>query len=150
MKGKYVICYSGGRSSSECALTMAALHGAKNLILLNHNINGHIEQACTKKLKEDVASYLGLDITYANHNDWDTATPVSVCVDAGAWKVGRGKILCTNRLKTAPFMKWMEKNDPNKENIYVYGLDRNELSRITRRAQVMGYGVQNNIPNDIT
>ena len=135
---KYVICYSGGKSSSECALTMASIHGAENVILLNHNINGFVEQYCTKKLKRDVAAYLGLDITFANHKDWNTATPVSVCVDAGAWKVGRGKILCTNRLKTDPFMKWMKENDPDGAYTYVYGLDRTELSCITRRAQIMG------------
>ena len=135
---KYVICYSGGKSSSECALSVAKRHGPENVILLNHNITGQVEQACTKKLKKDVADYLGLEITYANHSDWDTTTPVSVCVDANAWKVGSGQILCTNRLKTAPFMKWMKENDPKCENIYVYGLDRSEPTRITRRAQVMG------------
>jgi len=138
MSKKYVICYSGGKSSSECALSVAKRHGSENVILLNHDINGHVEQACTKKLKQDVADYLGIEITYANHKDWSTATPVSVCVDAGAWKVGRGKILCTNRLKTAPFMKWMKENDPKKENVYVYGLDKTELSRVTRRALAMG------------
>jgi hypothetical protein len=135
---KYVVCYSGGASSSECALTIAKKYGAENVILLNHNINGHIEQACTKKLKKDVADYLGLEVTYANHKDWDTATPVSVCIDAGAWKIGNGNILCTNRLKTDPFKKWMLENDPKCENVYVYGFDLNEPSRITRRSQIMG------------
>jgi 3'-phosphoadenosine 5'-phosphosulfate sulfotransferase (PAPS reductase)/FAD synthetase len=135
---KFVVCYSGGKSSSECALTVAKKYGAENVILLNHDINGDIEQACTKKLKDDVADYLGLEITYANHNDWSKATPVSVCVDAKAWKVGRGEILCTNRLKTAPFKKWLEDNDPNGEYTYVYGFDLNEPSRISRRSQIMG------------
>lgn len=135
---KYVICHSGGISSGECALSIANKYGAENVILLNHNINGNIEGESTKKFKSDIADHLGLDITYANHADWDTATPVSVCIDAGAWKVGSGQILCTNRLKTAPFQKWMEANDPNKENIYVYGFDLEEPTRITRRSQIMG------------
>lgn len=135
---KYVICYSGGMSSSECALTIAKKYGAENVILLNHDITSHVEQACTKKLKKDVAAYLGLDITYANHPNWEQATPVKVCVDAGAWKVGNGSILCTNRLKTAPFKEWMENNDPKKENVYVYGMDKNEPTRVSRRAQIMG------------
>lgn len=135
---KYVICYSGGQSSSECALSVAAKYGAENVILLNHDINPNIEKSCTKKLKKDVADYLGLEITYANHKDWETATPVSVCVDAGAWKVGSGQILCTNRLKTEPFLRWMKENDPNKENVYVYGFDKNEPSRVNRRSQIMG------------
>jgi hypothetical protein len=135
---KFVICYSGGKSSSECALTVAKKYGAENVILLNHDISAHVEQACTKKLKTDVADYLGLEITYANHKDWEKATPVSVCVDAGAWKIGSGHILCTNRLKTDPFKKWMLKNDPDCENIYVYGMDLNEPTRVNRRAQMMG------------
>jgi hypothetical protein len=117
---------------------MASIHGAENLILLNHDINGHVEQACTKKLKQDVADYLGLEVTYANHRNWDKATPISVCVDAGAWKIGSGHILCTNRLKTDPFKKWMKENDPKCENVYVYGMDLDEPSRITRRSQIMG------------
>ncbi|AUR98109.1 hypothetical protein NVP1247A_35 [Vibrio phage 1.247.A._10N.261.54.E12] len=135
---KYVICFSGGRSSSECALSVAKKYGSENVILLNHDITSKVEQACTKKLKKDVANYLGLEITYANHKDWEVATPVKVCVDAGAWKVGSGSILCTNRLKTGPFKEWMENSDPNKENIYVYGMDKNEPTRITRRSQIMG------------
>lgn len=135
---KYVICYSGGQSSSECALSVAKKYGAENVILLNHDINPKIEQACTKKLKSDVAEYLELEVTYANHKDWSIATPVSVCVDAGAWKVGSGQILCTNRLKTDPFVKWMKENDPNKENVYVYGFDKSEPSRVNRRSQIMG------------
>ena len=135
---KYVICYSGGKSSSECALTAAKKYGAENVVLLNHDINGHVEQECTKQLKKDVADYLGLDITYANHKNWDTATPISVCIDAGAWKVGSGAILCTSRLKTSPFRKWMLANDPECENVYIYGLDSDEPTRITRRSQVMG------------
>lgn len=140
--GKYIICYSGGKSSSECALSVAKKYGAENVVLLNHDINGNIEQACTKKLKTDVADYLGLEVTYANHKDWDTATPVSVCVDAKAWKISKGgkigDVLCTNRLKTDPFKKWMLDNDPDCENTYVYGFDLNEPSRINRRSQIMG------------
>lgn len=135
---KYVICYSGGKSSSECALSVAKKYGAENVILLNHNITSHVEQESTKALKENVADYLGLPITYANHPEWETITPVQACVNAKAWKVGIGQILCTNRLKTDPFNKWLKENDPNCENIYVYGMDKNEPSRINRRSQIMG------------
>lgn len=135
---KYVICYSGGASSSECALSVVKKYGKENVILLNHDITPIVEQACTKKLKKDVAEYLGMEITYANHKNWETATPVQVCLDAKAWKAGRGPILCTNRLKTEPFKNWMEENDPNQENVYVYGFDMNEQNRINRRSQIMG------------
>lgn len=139
---KHVICYSGGRSSSECALTVAKKYGAENVILLNHDINPHIEQACTKKLKQYVADYLGLEITYANHDQWETATPISVCVEANAWKIASGgkigDVLCTNRLKTAPFAKWLKEFDPSGENCYVYGFDIDEPSRVNNRSQIMG------------
>lgn len=135
---KYVICYSGGKSSSECALSVAKKYGVENVILLNHDITPIVEQGCTKKLKDDVAKHLDLKITYANHKGWEEATPVKVCVDAKAWKVGNGQILCTNRLKTDPFVKWMEENDPNRENVYVYGFDKSEPSRVNRRSQIMG------------
>lgn len=139
---KYVVLYSGGRSSSECALTVAKKYGAENVILLNHDINPHVEQDCTKKLKDDVADYLGLEVTYANHKDWNVATPISVCVDASAWKIAQGgkigDVLCTSRLKTEPFTRWLKENDPDHENIYVYGFDASEPTRITRRSQIMG------------
>lgn len=134
----YVVCYSGGRSSSECSLSVAKKYGAENVILLNHDINATIEQSCTKKLKRDVADYLGLDITYANHKRWDVATPISVCVDAKAFQAQPGKILCTNRLKTAPFHQWLKDNDPDGEYIYVYGFDKDEPTRVNNRSQIMG------------
>ena len=141
-KDIYVICHSGGKSSAECALSVARKYGPENVILLNHDINPTIEQAATKKLKKDVADYLGIEITYANHKNWDTATPISVCVDAKAWKVaskgGIGDVLCTNRLKTDPFSKWMKESDPECKYTYVYGFDRDEPSRVNRRAQIMG------------
>tara|TARA_B100000809_G_C15139378_1_gene532326 strand:- start:2756 stop:3628 length:873 start_codon:yes stop_codon:yes gene_type:complete len=135
---KYVICYSGGHSSSLCAIECVRRYGKENIILLNHNITQVVESADVKRFKEDVANYLGLEITYANHKDWEEATPVQVCRDEKAWKVGNGSILCTNRLKTAPFKRWMKANDPKKENIYVYGFDKSEPSRVTRRSQIMG------------
>lgn len=137
---KYVICYSGGHSSALCAIEAVRLHGKENVILLNHDITAEVESSDIKRFKEDVADYLGLPITYANHPTWESATPIEVCKDAGAWKVGRGQILCTNRLKTAPFKQWLLENDPLKQNTYIYGFDnsRAERSRAQRRSQIMG------------
>jgi len=135
---KYVICYSGGHSSSLCAIECVRRYGKENVILLNHNISSHVESQDVKRFKEEVAAYLGLEITYANHHDWEKATPVDVCKQEKAWKIGAGQILCTNRLKTAPFKRWMKANDPNKENVYVYGFDKSEPSRVSRRSQIMG------------
>lgn len=136
----YVVCYSGGHSSALCAIEAVRLYGKENVILLNHDITPKVEDADIKRFKNEVANYLGLPITYANHDKWDTATPVNVCIDAGAWKVGHGQILCTHRLKTAPFKRWLEINDPEKQNIYIYGFDASprERERAQRRAQIMG------------
>lgn len=137
---KFVVCFSGGHSSALCAINAVLLHGKENVILLNHDINPQRESADIKRFKNEVADYLGLPITYANHKDWETATPVSVCIDAKAWKAGNSQILCTNRLKTEPFHKWLKENDPERVYTYLYGYDtsKKELARIARRVGVMG------------
>lgn len=137
---KYVVCYSGGHSSAICAINAVIKHGKENVILLNHDITGKVEDEDIKRFKNEVAEYLGLPITNANHKNWDTATPIDVCVDAGAWKVDNGQVFCTNRLKTEPFNQWLKDNDPQKKNVYLYGFDNSpsELTRANRRAQIMG------------
>ncbi|MFA0715735.1 hypothetical protein AB4622_06925 [Vibrio splendidus] len=136
----YVICYSGGHSSALCAIEAVRKHGKDSVILLNHDITPTVEDSDIKRFKREVADYLGLPITYANHDKWNIATPVDVCVDADAWKVGKGQILCTNRLKTAPFKRWLAKNDADKEHTYIYGFDASprERERAQRRSQIMG------------
>lgn len=136
---KYVICHSGGRSSGECALSIANKYGAENVILLNHNITGRVERAETKRYKQDIADYLGLEITYANHPDWENKTPIQVVKDIGYFSNKQtGQVLCTYELKTLPFYRWLAENDPNGENVYVYGLDKDEPTRIANRSQKMG------------
>lgn len=136
---KFVICYSGGRSSAECALSAAKLYGPENVILLNHNITGRVERADTKRFKEDVADYLGLEITYANHPNWNEKTPIQIIKDIGYFSNKKtGTVLCTYELKTLPFYRWLEANDPECKNIYVYGLDEDEPTRINGRSQKLG------------
>lgn len=134
----HVICYSGGHSSAICAIEVARRYGAENTILLNHNISPEVESWDIKRFKHEVSSYLGIPITYANHATFASTTPIQVCVKASAWKVGSGSILCTSRLKTEPFERWLAQNDPDGENIYYYGFDRNEKGRITRRSRILG------------
>lgn len=137
---KYIVCFSGGHSSALCAIEAVKQHGKENIILLNHNITSTVEDDDIKRFKHEIAEYLELPITYANHIQWETKTPIDVCLDAKAWKIGNGHILCTNRLKTAPFKQWQIQNDPNKEYIYIYGFDTTpkERARAQRRAQIMG------------
>ena len=107
-------------------------------MLLNHNITGRVERAETKRFKKEIADYLGLEITYANHPMAAVRTPIQIIKDLGHFANLNGQVLCTFHLKTKPFYKWLSENDPNKENVYVYGLDANEPSRINRRSQKMG------------
>jgi 3'-phosphoadenosine 5'-phosphosulfate sulfotransferase (PAPS reductase)/FAD synthetase len=135
----YVSCYSGGHSSALCAIEAVRRYGKENVILLNHDISSQVEAEDIKRFKQEVADYLGLPITYQNHLSWEQATPIEVCKDAGAWKVGSGQILCTNRLKTAPFKRWLAKHDPEGKHIYMYGFDdtKAERARAVRREQIM-------------
>lgn len=139
-KRMYVICFSGGHSSALCAIEAVRKHGRDQVILLNHDISPIVEHQDIKRFKNEIADYLGLPITYANHDDWEHVTPCSVCINAQGFKAISGKALCTNRLKTAPFKKWLLENDPDKQNVYVYGFDgsKAERERANRRAQIMG------------
>ena len=135
---KHIIAYSGGHSSALVAIEVCRKFGKENVILLNHDINPKVEPADVKRFKNEVADYIGVPITYANHPDWETETPISLCVKAGTWvNPSNRTILCTNRLKTAPFYDWLAVNYNDGEIVY-YGFDANEPARITRRANIMG------------
>ena len=136
----FVVCYSGGHSSALCAIEAVKKYGRENVILLNHDISPVVEHADIKRFKTQVAEYLGISITYANCDGWETLTPINACIEASAWKVGRGQILCTSRLKTRPFERWQKTHDPDKNFTYVYGFDNTprERERAQRRAQIMG------------
>lgn len=135
---KHVVLYSGGHASAIVAIEVARKFGKENVILLSHDINPKVEDADIKRFRADVAEYLGIEITYANHSSWEVATPISVCLDAKAWKVGAGSVLCTNRLKTGPFDIWLKENDPEGNNTYYYGFEPNEPARIQRRSGILG------------
>ena len=137
---KYVVCYSGGHSSAICAINAVLRYGKENVILLNHDISSSVEDRDIKRFKIEVAEYLGLPITFANHKDFENMTPIKVCVDLGGWKFHKGDILCTNRLKTAPFYKWIKENDPEHNHVYLYGFDNtpDERVRMNKRIAAMG------------
>lgn len=142
---KYIVCYSGGHSSALVAIEAVRKAGKENVILLNHDISSEVEDHDIKRFKQEVADYLGIKITYANMQDWETMAPLDVCMKIGAFKVGNGTALCTNRLKTDPFMKWLKENypvenplqEPRKDITILYGFDENETDRIQRRVGIM-------------
>lgn len=145
---KAIVCFSGGHSSAIAAIETVQKYGKNNVILLNHDISGHVEHKDIKRFKRDVADYLDLDITPANMPGWETKGPLDVCREIKAFKVGDGTALCTNRLKTEPFRRWLNENypsmpfEPRDDIKIIYGFDANETSRIQRRVGVlaaMGY-----------
>jgi hypothetical protein len=139
---KHIVCYSGGHSSALVAIEVARKYGAQNTVLLNHNISSWVEDQDVKRFKDEVSSYIGVPITYANidgiEDDAKIPDQFDVVVKAQAFKVGSGTELCTSRLKTEPFMKWLEKEFPQKDCKIYYGFDANETARIQRRSQILG------------
>lgn len=134
---KHVVCFSGGHSSALAAIKVVRRFGPENVVLLNHDIHFTVEDRSIKRFKAEVAEYLRLPITFANHPEPDK-DQFDVCVDAKAFKVGDGTELCTNRLKTRPFMAWLRREVPDKDCIVYYGFDKNERHRVQRRAGIMG------------
>lgn len=130
---KHIVCYSGGHSSALVAIEVVRKFGKDNVILLNHDIHSNSEGADIKRFKTAISSYLNVPITYANHPEWDKKDQFQVCIDAKAFKVGNGTALCTNRLKTNPFEKYLKEFHSDKDIVVYYGFDANEGVRIQRR-----------------
>lgn len=142
MTGKHIVCFSGGEGSALAAIEVYRRFGNSDLILLNHDISSRVEDFDVKRFKAEVAAHCGVPITYANHPEWDTKDQFDVVVEAGAFKVGTGTALCTNRLKTEPFYKWLEANKPDLTCTLYYGFGVPEKARIQRRSSIlaaMGY-----------
>lgn len=132
---KHICCYSGGHDSALVAVEVCRRFGAANTILLNHDISAIVEGTDIKRFKQEVAAYLGLSITYANAPDWENKTQFDVVIEAGAFRVGNGTALCTNRMKTRPFEAWLEDTVKDKSSVVIYyGFSGNEKDRIQRRS----------------
>lgn len=138
---KHIVCYSGGHSSALVAIEVVRKFGKENVILLNHDIAASVESPDIKRFKKEVSEYLGVDITYANINNLDSENlpdQFDVVMQAKAFKVGRGSELCTSRLKTEPFMKFLKSNFSDKNCVIYYGFDASEGVRIQRRSSILG------------
>lgn len=135
---KHIVCFSGGESSAIVALEVAERFGKENVVLINHNITPRSELADVKRFKKEVSKHIGIDITYANHPDWQTKDQFDVCVELGTFvNTTTRAILCTYKLKTEPFYEWLKQNYNDGDVIY-YGFDANEPERITRRSVFLG------------
>lgn len=151
---KHIVCFSGGHSSAIAAVEIARRYGADNTILLNHDLCPRTEHEDIKRFKKEVSNYLGIPITYANMPGWEQKDQFDVCVESKAFKYGiQSSALCTNRLKTEPFAKWLHDHYPvappdiRDDVSIVYGFDATEQNRITRRRSIMGVmGYQTSFP----
>ena len=139
---KHIVLHSGGHSSGIVAVEVARRFGIENIVLLNHDLPELVEAPDIKRFKREIAEYIGVPVTQANHPD-PGANQFSVCIDAKAFKVDSGPELCTARLKTEPFRAWLDANITDKSDcILYYGFDKDEMHRVQRRVGVlaeMGY-----------
>jgi len=135
---KHIVCHSGGHSSALTAIEVVRRFGKENVILVNHDVL--LEDADVKRFKQEVADFLELPITYANMQGSDTMNQFDVVIKAEAFKVGDGQILCTNRMKTEPFMRYLKENHAEKDCVVYYGFDAtgHEMLRVQRRSSIMG------------
>jgi len=129
---KHIVCYSGGHSSAIVAIEVARKFKNEEVILLNHNINSEYEDKDIKRFKNEVANYLGLNITYANYKDMENPTNhLDLSIEKKGFKFGNN-VMCTYELKTKPFHKWLKENY-NDDDIIYYGFDKDEMHRVQRR-----------------
>ena len=133
---KKIVCFSGGHSSALAAIETARKYGTEGMILLNHDISPHVEHEDIKRFKLEAAEYIGLPVTYANMPGWETTPPLAVAVANKAFKAYNRPAFCTSRLKTEPFMKWLEGN-ADRGDWVVYGFDAKETNRMMRRSDIM-------------
>lgn len=138
MSHRHIVCHSGGQSSALVAIEVARRYGAGNVVLLNHDMHFSVEHADIKRFKQETADYLGLPLTFASRRN-ASQDQFDVCVEAQAFKVESGSELCTSRLKTEPFYKWLEQNAPPAESTIYYGFDNTpkERVRMQRRTSIL-------------
>lgn len=139
---KHIVCFSGGHSSALAAIETVRKYGRENVVLLNHDISPIVEHEDIKRFKRETADYLGLPITYANMPGYEHTSQFDVCTKLGSFHAGKpGYALCTAKLKTEPFHRWLKWHGEAGDNI-IYGFDINETQRMARRTEVlsvMGY-----------
>ena len=134
---KHIICFSGGHSSALVAICVTRKYGKNNVILLNHDISSNVEDQDIKRFKNEVADYLRIPITYANMKDFNTRDQFDVCIKEQAFKTDHKSVVCTSRLKTRPFIKYLNQYQVDKNCIIYYGFDKKEDNRINRRTVIM-------------
>lgn len=142
---KHIVCFSGGHSSAIVAIEVVRKFGKENVVLLNHNISDTVESEDIKRFKKEVANYLQLPITEVNYKNLESENlpdQFDLSLESKAFKLGAASTICTSRLKTEPFYKYLSENFEDKNCIIYYGFDKNEKHRVQRRSSIlssMGY-----------
>lgn len=136
---KHIVCYSGGHSSALVAIEVVRRFGKENVVLLNHDLHFTVEHADIKRFKREVADYLGLPITFANYHNVNF-DQFDISVKEKGFKGKSSPEFCTSRLKTRPFMEWLETNAAGKNCTIYYGYDNTpkERARMQKRIGVLG------------
>lgn len=145
---KHLFCFSGGEGSAIAAIEGVRKYGKENCVLINHECKTEDEDVA--RFEKQVAEYLELPITYVNV-DWlnpDGSLPdqFDVVMKVGAFSSPKGDYLCTTKLKTEPFYKYLADHYPQalslfsapQEVVIYYGFDITETSRIQRRSSILG------------
>lgn len=131
---KHIVCFSGGHSSALAAVESVRRYGTEGVVLLNHDISPIVEHEDIKRFKREVADYLGLPVTYANMDGWETTTPLQCMMES---KYQSPQLnFCTKMLKTRPFLRWLKEYGQPGDEI-IYGFDANETQRMIRRTVAM-------------
>lgn len=139
----YVVCFSGGHSSAIIAIEAVRRYGKENVILLNHGICPRVEDADIERFRQEVAKYCGLEITPCNMDGYEQKDQFDICVSLKAFQAVPGQQLCTAKLKTEPFVRWLQKNYPAQKGqmrndiVILYGFDPNEKHRMERRKKIL-------------
>jgi len=140
---KHLVCNSGGKASAIVLIEVVRKYGVKNVIALNHDISPKVEDEDIKRFKNEVADYLGMQITYANMDDWEEKDQFDVCLEKSGFQFQAGNAICTYNMKTLPFYKYLKENFPvepgeiREDVIIYYGYDPEETNRITKRKQYL-------------
>jgi 3'-phosphoadenosine 5'-phosphosulfate sulfotransferase (PAPS reductase)/FAD synthetase len=132
----HLVCFSGGHSSALVAIEVARRFGTGRFTLLNHDINPSVEDADIKRFKREVSDHIGVAVTYANYPHWRERDQIDIALHHSAFKADNYP-LCTSRLKTEPFRRYLRDRHPEGDCIVYYGFDKGETVRIQRRSSIM-------------
>lgn len=149
---KHIVCYSGGNASAITAYNVKKNYPSDEVIFLNHNINPRFEKKDIKRFKKEVAEHLKESITFANVDgiidENQIPSQFDVCVNTKSFvNIHTRQILCTSRLKTEPFYKYINNLQDKNEVIVYYGFDETEFDRIKRRKEILNeIGIKTDFP----